>query len=163
MKEQNWTFTDKSQWERGPWDDEPDKLQFTDETTGLACLIHRAGVTGSLCGYVGVPDGHPWHGKSYEDIGARVHGGLTFSDFCDEDVSEDGIGICHIPEPGEPARLWWVGFDCGHAGDMSPAMDARIRARDRLFSSHGWETYRTLDYVRAECAELASQAAEVAP
>lgn len=33
-----------------------------------------------LCGYLAVPEGHPWYGKHYGDIGADVHGGLTYSE-----------------------------------------------------------------------------------
>ena len=40
---------DKSQWGEGPWQDEPDKIQWQDEETGLPCLIVR-GHMGFLCG-----------------------------------------------------------------------------------------------------------------
>lgn len=91
---------DKSTWGRGPWADEPDKIQYQDEATGLPCLIVRSPV-GALCGYVGVPEGHPWFGIAYNERTDRapetddhdwsaerpesvidVHGGLTFSGFC---------------------------------------------------------------------------------
>lgn len=49
---------DKSKWNRGPWDSEPDKKQWQDEATGLPCLIVRNRM-GALCGYVGVPESHP--------------------------------------------------------------------------------------------------------
>jgi hypothetical protein len=52
---------DKTLWPRGEWDDEPDKMQWQDEATGLPCLIVR-GPVGALCGYVGVPEGHPCFG-----------------------------------------------------------------------------------------------------
>jgi hypothetical protein len=96
VKTQEWTTVDKSEWGRGPWDDEPDKVQFTDEATGLPCLIVR-NRGGALCGYVGVPKAHPWHGVDYsgctraEKCGGPycghgpdvdVHGGLTFADSC---------------------------------------------------------------------------------
>lgn len=57
---------DKSTWGPGPWQSEPDKLQWKDEATGLACLIVRSDVSGSLCGYVGVPSTHPAYGLSYD-------------------------------------------------------------------------------------------------
>jgi hypothetical protein len=50
-----------------------------------------------------------------------VHGGLTFADSCSDEVREDGGGICHIPYPGRPADVWWLGFDCAHCDDLSPA------------------------------------------
>src|SRR4051812_13771303 len=57
---------DKTGWGDGPWQSEPDKRQWHDEATGLACLIVR-GPMGALCGYVGLPPGHPWHGKEYHE------------------------------------------------------------------------------------------------
>lgn len=91
---------DKSDWERGEWDREPDKVQWVDEASGLDCLIVR-GPHGALCGYVGVAESHPYFevgysqcaqkppcGESYcnhsPENHAEVHGGLTFSDHCHE-------------------------------------------------------------------------------
>jgi len=76
-----WSTADKSDWGNGPWQSEPDKRQWTDAATELPCLIVR-GPSGALCGYVGVPDTHPLHGKSYHDANLESHGGLTFSDPC---------------------------------------------------------------------------------
>jgi hypothetical protein len=66
MKTIAYRTIDKSSWPRGAWDDEPDKKQWQDTATGLPCLIVRNGV-GALCGYVGVPRWHPWHGRQYGD------------------------------------------------------------------------------------------------
>lgn len=66
MEAMEWRTADKSTWGPGSWHDEPDKAQWTDEATGLPCLIVR-NHSGSLCGYVGVPETHPWHGKGYSD------------------------------------------------------------------------------------------------
>ncbi len=35
MKTKEWTTEDKSAWPRGPWDIEPDKIQWIDEATDL--------------------------------------------------------------------------------------------------------------------------------
>lgn len=155
MEIMQWSFVDKSKWQRGPWDSEPDKLQWPDLETGLPCLIHRAGVTGALCGYVGVAPGHPWYGVKYEEIepAVDVHGGLTYSDFCFEVTEADGRGICHVPDEGDPEKVWWLGFDCAHCNDESPAINAQLHNLiDRAF-----ETYRTLEYVQQQCRELAKQ------
>jgi hypothetical protein len=154
-----WTFHDKSQWpERGPWDNEPDKAQWQDEATGLACLMLRA--RSHWCGYVGVPETHPAFEKDYSTVGADVHGGLTFADFCQE--SHDGNIerlVCHVPEPGQPARVWWLGFDCIHSGDARPAMTQVEYEIERRFPTDGH--YRTFDYVKTETARLAQQLAEM--
>jgi hypothetical protein len=138
---------DKSKWGPGPWQEEPDKLQWQDPATGLACLIVR-GHHGGLCGYVGVAEGHRFYGKGYND-----------------DALE-GIGICHAPDPGEPDNVWWFGFDCVHAGDHAPALEAALgRARDLIpcsWNKSGFEEYRDLAYVRAEVTALALQLAPLA-
>lgn len=162
MSERTWSFEDKTKWSRGPWDSEPDKVQWIDPATGLDCLIHR-GPSGALCGYVGVPPGHKYHGVEYDGVYhwdeeegrsfPEVHGGLTFSDSCSDKTSENGRGICHIPEPGRPADVWWLGFDCAHSGDYCPKYDS-----DESFSPLG--IYRELSYVKREVSSLAEQLAK---
>ncbi|HYJ33795.1 MAG TPA: hypothetical protein VE326_11300 [Candidatus Binatia bacterium] len=154
-----YTFPERRPPAGGPWDDEPDKAQWIDEATGLDCLIVRNHF-GALCGYVGVPPSHPWHGKDYDDVDAFAHGGLTFAGACQEGA-EDGPGICHVPEPGRPADVWWLGFDCGHYMDLSPGMlDSLPSDLREQIEAH--QTYRTFDYVRGEVAGLAVQAAAAA-
>lgn len=123
MEKMEWRTEDKAEWPRGEWDSEPDKVQWQDETTGLPCLIVR-GPSGGLCGYVGVSEGHPYFGKEYGDCRVDCHGGLTFSDFC-ADSDDPSKHICHIPGPGEPDRVWWLGFDCAHLYDYTPGRYAR--------------------------------------
>jgi hypothetical protein len=101
MKTIEYRHRDKSDWGEGPWQDEPDKRQWQDEATGLPCLVVR-NRGGALCGYVGVPAGHPCFEVDYDDVygtynedytertsgplpDLEVHGGLTFSDFCAPD------------------------------------------------------------------------------
>ena len=167
MEHKTWTAMadEKAEWGPGPWQDEPDKEQFADEATGYACLIKRNRL-GALCGYVGVPAGHPWHGKGYDEVRTAddewpdVHGGLTYSALCQE--GPEGETICHVPAPGEPEPLYWLGFDCAHAFDLAPGMDFHLRKSSGVSYADLGETYKTVAYVKAECAGLAAQAAEVA-
>lgn len=152
-----WHTHDKSEWEPGPWIDEPDKVSWTDEETGRPCLIHR-GPSGALCGYVAVDPGHPLHGKSYytddgEEVASNVHGGLTYASACQE-TDDESEGICHVPEPGAPDDVWWFGFDCAHSGDVSPAW--LHYGSGRFFAD---AEYRGIGYVVAECQNLAKQLA----
>ena len=130
MRNLEWTFVEKRTWERGPWDKEPDKAQWKDPATGFPCLILR-NHSGALCGYVGVPPEHPWHGEGYNDVKTHegeyveVHGGLTFSGSCQEDNKVHGI--CHLVDAASPP-IWWQGFDCAHAMDYSPGMAAVLKA-----------------------------------
>jgi len=80
---------------------------FYAELSGFEIRITRTSaksdiVSPWLCGYVLIPESHPWHGvhythKHFRKIHRLVIGGLTFSGKLD---GEDG---------------WWIGFDCSHA------------------------------------------------
>jgi hypothetical protein len=121
----------------GPWQGEPHVLRWRDATTGLVCLAMRNKHTGSFCGYVRVPHGHPFYRREYNgriERRLRVHGGVTFS---------GGRWI---------DRGWWLGFDCAHAWDYPPLMA-------QFWSQTGSDevVYRDLDFVKHECAMLAAQ------
>ena len=155
------TEIDRTGWGPGPWDAEPDKISWTDELTGMPCLAVRANPwQGSWCGYVAVPPGHPYHGKDYDEVPVAVHGGLTFSEGCNEDGPIERA-VCHIPEPGQPADVWWLGFDCGHCMDIMPAYRTYLPEMWDLYERTGAQ-YRTLTYVRGECARLALRLWEAA-
>jgi hypothetical protein len=130
-------------WGPGPWDGEPDRKQWR-TASGLPGLLVR-GPWGAWCGYVAVAPGHPLHGKTDmdDDVGSlRVHGGVTYTAECRGH-------ICHVPAPGEPDNVWWIGFDCSHYGDLSPD-------RSNIFPEET-SVYRGLAYVEAEVESLASQ------
>lgn len=67
------------------------------------------------------------------------------------------------PWQTEPEKVWWLGFDCAHAGDISPSYQYRY-PRQRVDIS-GWpaDQYRTLEYVQEQCAGLAAQLRAMAP
>ncbi|MEK9810388.1 MAG: hypothetical protein VW362_08065 [Candidatus Nanopelagicales bacterium] len=115
--------------------------------------IHEHPTGGHLCGYIGVTPGHPWYGKDYEEIGADVHGGLTFAQHERRDQrfnwdTERWLEIDSEPYPHDTGMdVWWVGFDCAHLGDLSP----------RWPEVGG--VYRDEAYVRNELASLVRQAA----
>jgi hypothetical protein len=137
---------DKSTWGDGPWQDEPDRVDFIAE--GFACMAIRNRF-GVWCGYVGVPSDHPAYGQDYGSIDAEVHGGLTYAARCSGN-------ICHVPQPGMPHDVWWLGFDCGHGMDIAPAMRANSIYWGLGYCDFG-ELYRDLNYVRAEILSLARQ------
>ena len=156
---------DRSGWEPGPWDGEPDKVNWTTEA-GLPGMIVRNGA-GALCGYVAVTKGHPWFGVKYgyqdgcPDSMVQVHGGLTYSEKC-------AGAICHVPKDGEEDDVWWFGFDCNHSGDLAPGRGVNpMRMLYGLFGSDDFSSrydgeYRTVDYVRGEVESLAKQIAKAA-
>lgn len=157
---------DKRAWGDGPWLHEPDRVEWVHH--GVPCLMIRHPMHGSWCGYVGVDPRHRWHGQeapespllprrrpswtSLAEDEARAHGGITFVTPSDEHFRL-------LSEPGRFKDFWWLGFDCGHAWDLSPglrAMTARLTPHLGLASSLQ-EQYRDVDYVRAQCIALAEQ------
>jgi hypothetical protein len=108
------------------WELEPNEVTFVSH--GYWCEIKRHDSLGHLCGYVLLGKKHPYWNLNQD---FAVHGGLTY---------EDGIK---------------VGFDCGHAGDMSP----HARLRNYRFE----ETYRNVAYVKEQVENLAAQLRAVDP
>lgn len=152
------------------WLTEPNEKRWKDEATGYECFLMR-GPTGSWCGYVGLPEGHPAHGfssyknefdldeiisgeaiakakiqKQINDI--TVHGGITYS-------GTDEMRGKH---------LYWFGFDCAHAGDYSPKYDFEPGTPLSLGQPTGWGgviEYRDMAYAESECVKLAKQLSEI--
>jgi hypothetical protein len=139
---------------------EPNEETFTYK--GYKCLIIRHPEMKHLCGYVGVPEGHKYYKKHYDEVPLEVHGGLTFSDWWED----------------ENDSLWYLGFDCAHSWDLSPGMHL---PRKELTKSKYWitingvkqeqeyierdlskelmehETYRDIEYVRLQCKRMVNQ------
>lgn len=68
--------------------------------------------------------------------------------------------ICHRA-PGDD-NLWWFGFDCGHAFDLSPGVEAQMREIHALRGEPARKpirgsVYRDIAYVQSECTALAQQ------
>lgn len=146
---------DKSNWGSGPWQQEEDRMEW--RHNGLPCLMVRNSL-GAWCGYVGVTKKHPFfqidHDKAHD---IRIHGGLTYSAKCHGH-------ICHIPKKGEDGDVWWLGFDCGHAQDLSPGHEAQMRKimRGRHLMKGFHNVYRDVAYVKHQVNSLADQLLKVA-
>jgi hypothetical protein len=112
------------------WFTEPATHDFFAE--GYWCEIKRHPSLGHLNGYIYLPDTHPDFGKSYDDVDVSVHGGLTYAD-----------GGC-------------FGFDCGHAGDLTPALE-KMWAMNELPSTGIQDTYRNMAFVEKHLRSLARQ------
>ncbi|MFN0604436.1 hypothetical protein [Facklamia hominis] len=110
-------------------------LQFTTEV-GYTGIIRIANME-ILCGYVVVPQYHPYFEKSlynFDDtslLELEVHGGVTFADYIDKDI-------------------YAIGFDCAHAGDYTPKLGVD------LFP----QTWKDEAFVRNEIEHLAEQLKE---
>lgn len=144
------TTIDRSKWFHGPWDNEPDRTTWTDAGTGVVCVAIRQD-TGYWCGYIGVDKNHPWFGNREldEKPEVRVHGGVTYARAGNQAVP--GRNVLYKSQD-----FWWIGFDCAHSGDISPAYFTKD-ASDLAI----WDGYRDLPYVREQCAKLARQSVDL--
>lgn len=117
-----------------------DKTWFEDP---FWCRIIRQRPMGHLCGYVYVPEDHPYFGKQYstgkDSDAPDVHGGIT---------------CCHPNDRHENPiivlasnKQWWrLGFDCMHFNDDPPVKGAT--------------NYKDLKYVKSEVMKLRKQCEE---
>jgi hypothetical protein len=163
-----WTI-DRTGWDSGLWDDEPDAAEWT-TAPGYRAHARRAMGLGHWCAYVEVPRGHPWWRTEHTALKPPLagddcpHGGLSYDGPTDE--------------PG----TWWLGFDCVHPRDYAPGMarvEKLLRALPGVTSATMVavdpgtsaselppqpppRTYRTLEYVRAEAEKLALGIAKAA-
>jgi hypothetical protein len=158
---------DRTGWPKGPWDNEPDRLDWKTKAGFPAIALRHS--SGHWCGYVGVPNGHPAYGNGDEAI-VDVHGGVTYASKC-------AGRVCHVPVPGEPADVFWLGFYFAHSGDAAPSKwnlnegwswwsnDGRTLYWGPKTTSRGGEVrglYRDLQYVKRECERVGLQLAEMA-
>jgi hypothetical protein len=111
----------------GPWDNEPDEVTFVFKC--FKCVIKRMSWSGVLNGYVHVPKGNLYYGKSYDVIPIICHGGLTYSS--DEDGS------------------WVIGFDTAHYLDYTPKISHP--------ASGDKKDYKDINYVKNECMSIVWQ------
>jgi len=112
------------------------------EAEGLICIIIR-NVLMNYCGYVVIPNDHPLYDKSQEEI---------------EDLLEVHGGITHVGSLSWAPNLFLIGFDCGHAHDIVPAM---MKHFSTYVETHGNATYRDINYVEQEVRRLAKQISNI--
>lgn len=137
----------RATWPSGPWNDEPNRIEWS--YGGVACLALRM-PTGAWSGYIGVAPGHPWYGLDEGELcEVKVHGGVTLTCACDT------LRCCHVDQSCEPA-LWWIGFACLHAGDLSPIEVAWLISAGFQPVSH-WG-YRDVRFITNEVDALAQEA-----
>lgn len=120
-------------------------------------LIVRSPYMGNLNGYIGVPKGNIFYeGELYSRDSSvfdnlRVHGGITFSDY-----GSNMKKICHFKSMRE--EYWYIGFDCGHAGDLVPRfvnLNSEIPGLNLNPSFMG--TYKDMKYVEKQIRRLGQQ------
>lgn len=121
-----------------PWLHEPDRAEF--KASGYRCVIRRSTLR-FLCGYVGLPSSHPFHGVGMHEIDLpnQPHGGWTFADR-DHDL---GRG------------LWWAGFDAGHSFDYTPGPPELQHLVQRFALFGEPRNYKTVEFMKEETERVA--------
>lgn len=112
----------RSQWGDGPWQTEPDLVEWREDGIPYPLIIIR-GMPGAWCGYAGLPPGHPLFGGGPGcDSGLAITQAVTWASACADDT--DG----QLVPTGEPPDCWWLGFDCAHPMQYAPRIDALCRS-----------------------------------
>lgn len=127
-----------------PWEREPNHLMFMSEA-GYICEIKRHPDTLHLNGYIYIPFGHPDYGKSYNDLYGYEDGAD-----CDQPAAPDvhgGWTYSHDGGDDDGGKFTIFGFDCGHAGDLTPGTP--------VLGAH--EVYRDIAYVTEQLEAAARQ------
>jgi hypothetical protein len=146
-----YTSDQKLKWfGMGEWVEEPDFAYF--KHCGYTCRVKRIikyettdeCFGGHLCGYVDLPEDHPWFGKGYDDIEVEIHGGLTYAEPRKSDDEDN---------------LYTIGFDCAHYGDLLPSI-LKLKKSGVLSELYNdfTEIYKNFNYAIEECKSLAEQA-----
>lgn len=126
------------------------------EAHGFRCRV-LDGPFKNYNGYVAIPKGHPYYGKSYDDMDVRVHGGLTFDGWgggkpMKKEIFGKKKDWTLDPENWPDPELWWVGWDTSHLGDFITYSDGSHPDPTGMF----W----TVEMVERETTELARQLSE---
>lgn len=125
------------------------------EHNGYQCVVVLS-ILGHRCGYVGIPESHPYFGKNYENLcDIECHGGLTYS---------RGYLL-----GSELPNIWWIGFDCAHFDDK-PDKEAvsnafkdhpRIKRYEEMLKVYRWGKVCSQKYVEDQCRHIADQLSKI--
>lgn len=128
---------DKSKWPRGEWDNEPDYLEWTDESTGFSCQILRDPKAGFLKGVVDVETlGRLFARNEKEILQVLDIGGMIEVEFY----------YYHIP------NILRTQFRCWNYHDLIP-------------SGNYWQsenaTYKNIEYVKEGCRSICNDLSKI--
>ena len=105
------------------------------EIDGFRAVIMKHDEMQHLCGYAGIPQGHPLHSKQCDDI--EVHNSISY----ESDISPTG----------ERDGLWWIGFHCAGLFDETPG------EQGAPFPPIVPREYRDEEFVKKELFKMVAQ------
>lgn len=106
---------------------------------GLEYQTWENPITGTWCGYVKLPENHPFietlkethkeelfDGKiidvnNFKGLKVKCHGKLSFGKLYENDTPRFTKG-------------WWIGWDYGHKGDFAPRLKLKKGMKERFYS-----------------------------
>lgn len=144
----------------GDWANEPDFILWQDAHTSLYCAIIRSPVMGNLCGYVAVPETHPLYRKSEHAVHIDCEKPINYAN---ASIAGNYENYQAIESPLED-KLWWFGFDCMHASDLTPATEKELlqdapNAAVKEKAEHPLRrfcSYKDVAFVMLACTELSA-------
>jgi hypothetical protein len=137
------TDHNENAYENGPWDKEPDYVEWITDC-GLKAVIRRVNL-GTLCGYAvfDMCEKEYYSSFNLDDLYMDCHGGPTYFDrmIPGQQRCEENVVV--------------VGFDCAHYGDLIPSLQSILKA--------DVSEYKNIEFVRNECERLAKIMKDVFP
>jgi len=117
---------------------------------GYWLVLHRVPQEGYWEGFVGISDSD--HPLRYNFVGHMndlhrldVHGGVTFSNAS----LYSSRSAIYSYWSWQPLPTWWIGFDCGHSGDLMPLYSYDTGAKVyRNFEFAGDELWRLFRQIK---------------
>lgn len=119
----------------------------TGEHAGFKWIV-KSNYIAARCGYVCVPEGHPWYGDVCGDIYSKikVHGGVTWANN-------------YVPGRDVVDGEWWIGFDCSGPNDVPDPDLVDSSEIGIAISKVIWRgTVKSQEYAENECKSLCEQA-----
>lgn len=150
---------------------------FDGEMNGFKVAARR-NFSKAWCGYVQIPQGHPFHGKDCSDrvpVPDRdalvVEKSSPLELFCEAIREDDGtvsLSLLLSPHGGVTYAStgwpvddgeWWIGFDCSHYNDLTPqqVFNSTCGGIWELQSGPDAPVYRSLEYVENELEQLTAK------
>lgn len=129
------------------------RLERDFKEQGFRCVIIGTKL-GHRCGYIGIPTGHELYEVDYDSLQhIDIHGGWTWGR-----SGSDGYPI------DSEEDLYWLGFDCGHAGDgkdfeLIKELNEPDYAKTLIEIEEKYPTYgevRTVEYLENEIRRAVS-------
>ncbi|MFK4132212.1 hypothetical protein ACI2KR_07955 [Pseudomonas luteola] len=161
-------LVDKSNWIDGPWKAEPDLSVWIEPVSNLVCLISRPTLGGNLCGYVMLPEDHPWYGVRADKFPTipKVRS-INFANHFPPLSSHNA----DYDETIANSKGWWIGIDGMRSGDLSPWPFENMRelfehdenfriAVDRAMGNDTHSTYKGMAFMEEQCTLIALNASE---